>query len=243
MKQIPPDDPHNNGSSSAEPKWEDPHPWPVLDKDAFYGLAGDVVRTLDPHTEADPAAVLLDFLVTFGNVVGPGPHARVGGTKHPARLFASVVGDTARSRKGQSHADVEPIFEFAAPDWFAHARVSGLSTGEGLIKKLNDEDGTPTVLVYEPEFARVLTVAGREGATLSEILRQAWDTGELHVLTRNAPLHATGAHVSMVAHVTLDELRARLTTTEMANGFANRFLFACARRSKKLPKGGQLDPA
>jgi len=28
--------------------------WPAIDDAAYYGLAGEVVRAIDPHTEADP---------------------------------------------------------------------------------------------------------------------------------------------------------------------------------------------
>src|SRR5205807_10094834 len=54
------------------------------------------------------------------------------------------------------------------------------------------------------------------------------------------PLKATGGHISVIGHITLDELRARLTRTDAASGFANRFLFVCVRRSKLLPFGGNL---
>jgi hypothetical protein len=37
---------------------------------------------------------------------------------------------------------------------------------------------------------------------------------------------------------TVEELRARLTRTDTANGFANRFLFMLVKRSKVLPFGG-----
>jgi len=43
-----------------------PHP---MGKDAMYGLLGDIVSTIDPHTEADPAAVASQTLAAFGNVV------------------------------------------------------------------------------------------------------------------------------------------------------------------------------
>jgi DNA-binding transcriptional ArsR family regulator len=91
------------------------------------------------------------------------------------------------------------------------------------------------LLVYEPEFALVLRVMAREGNSLSAILRQAWDSGNLRTLTRNSPLKATGAHVSIIAHVTRAELLRYLDSTEMANGFANRFLWLCVSRSKCLP--------
>ena len=34
-------------------------PWPVMDQAAYHGLAGDVVRAIEPHTEADPVAILI----------------------------------------------------------------------------------------------------------------------------------------------------------------------------------------
>jgi hypothetical protein len=57
-------------------------------------------------------------------------------------------------------------------------------------------------------------------------------------MTRGSSLSATGAHISIVGHITVEELRARLTRTDMANGFANRFLFMLVKRSQKLPFGG-----
>jgi hypothetical protein len=41
--------------------------------------------------------------------------------------------------------------------------------------------------------------------------------------------------------VTADELRRYLDRTELGNGFANRFLWICVRRSKLLPEGGHLE--
>ena len=51
--------------------------WPVLDEAALYGLAGDVVRALNPHTEADPVGILIQLLIAFGNVIGNNPYYQV----------------------------------------------------------------------------------------------------------------------------------------------------------------------
>jgi hypothetical protein len=48
-----------------------------------------------------------------------------------------------------------------------------------------------------------------------------------------------GAHL-ILGHVTRDELLRFLTSTDAANGFANRFLWICSRRSKSLPEGGDI---
>jgi hypothetical protein len=58
-------------------------------------------------------------------------------------------------------------------------------------------------------------------------------------MTRNNPMKATGAHVSIVGHITKAELLRHLTETEAANGFANRFIWLMVMRSKELPFGGE----
>jgi len=99
------------------------------------------------------------------------------------------------------------------------------------------------LLVFEGEFASVLRVCAREGNTLSAVIRNAWDNGTLRILTKNTPAKASGAHISIVGHITQDELLRYLENTEAANGFGNRFLWFSVRRSKALPLGGKLTDA
>jgi len=95
------------------------------------------------------------------------------------------------------------------------------------------------LLVVESEFASALRAAQRQGSTLSATIREAWDSSNLRTLTKHDPVTATGAHISIIGHITADELRAELTATDAANGFANRFLFVAVRRSKLLSRGGE----
>ena len=62
--------------------------WPVLDDAALHGLAGDVARALDPHTEADPVGILIQFLTAFGNIIGNNPYYQVESDKHHTNLFS-----------------------------------------------------------------------------------------------------------------------------------------------------------
>ena len=218
---------------------------PVLHPDALYGLAGELVSTIDPHTEASKAAVLISFLTAFGNAVGDGPYFVADGAKHPPRLFSVVVGTSSRSRKGTSWQNVRNVMLRGDPVWTENRVQSGLSSGEGLITAVGDSSANAggvsdkRLQVVEEEFARVLLTKGRESNTLSPLLRQAWDTGDLHSLTKQ-PLSATGAHISIIGHITKDELQRKLSDSDMANGFANRFLFVLVDRSKHLPNGGTL---
>jgi hypothetical protein len=221
--------------------------WPTLDGEAFRGLAGDVVDCLAPHTEADHCVLLVDFLAAYGNAVGAGPHVRVGADQHPGRIFAAIVGETSRARKGSGWSMIRHVMHAADPGWCDRI-VGGFGSGEAVVDAVRDptedgERGAPDerLLVREPELARLLRVAGRENSTLSPIVREAWDGGRLQFRTRQGITIATGAHISVVADITRAELRRELTDTEIANGWANRFTFVLARRSKRLPSGGNLD--
>jgi hypothetical protein len=228
-----------------------------MDEAAYHGPAGEVVKTIEPHSEADPVALLLQFLTLVGNVIGSTPYFQVESDRHRANLFGVLVGESAKGRKGTSMGRVRAIVKVADETWSEDRIKGGLSSGEGLINEVRDpvqkydakEQRWETVdpgaadkrlMIVEPEFAGALSVAERHGNTLSPLIRRAWDGDKLATLTRNSPLTAKDAHISIIAHITQEELRARITRTEMANGFANRFLFALIRRSKELPFGGTL---
>lgn len=214
--------------------------WPTLDPAARHGLTGRFIEIIEPHTEADPVGLAIDFLVSFGSAVGPGPHAMADGSAHPARLNAILVGKTSKARKGTTRRQVARVFDRVDEVWARERTWGGLASGEGLIAAVAGESTDPRLLVVEEEISRPLAVAAREGSTLSAIIRQAWDTGNLRVMTRNQPLKASGAHVSILAHSTIEDIRRRLTESDVMNGFANRFLFGLVRRSKLLPSGGSV---
>jgi hypothetical protein len=227
--------------------------WPEpLKEAAFHGVIGDMVRLIEPHTEADPAAILIQSLVAFGNLIGRGSYFRVEADEHHRNLFALLVGETSKGRKGTSLSHVRRQFAAADELWEKGQIKSGLSSGEGLAfhvrdpliqgEKLVDEGvSDKRLLVVESEFASVLRRMNREGNTLSTMLRDGWDTGDLRVLNKNSAVAATGAHISVNAHITKHELLREICSTDQANGFCNRFLFAMVRRSKKLPEGGQIE--
>ena len=61
--------------------------FPELSTDALHGLAGDFVKTIEPNTEADNVALLIQFLTAYGNVVGRGPHFVAEADKHFTNIF------------------------------------------------------------------------------------------------------------------------------------------------------------
>jgi hypothetical protein len=261
---LPPSDSPEDAAEAEEPALSMPA-WPDPPTDAAYhGLAGDIVRAINPQTESDPVALLGQFLVAFGNAIGRTAFYPVEAHRHYSNLFLVLVGRTAKGRKGTSWGWVKSLFtDEVAPGWMDRIQT-GLSSGEGLIWAVRDEirknepiktkgritgqqevvadEGVSDkrLMVVEEEFSQVLRQASREGNTLSAIVRQAWDGGRLRSLTKNSPAKATDAHISIIGHITQQELVKALSETDTANGFANRFLWICSKRSKLLPDGGIL---
>lgn len=255
-RQEPPEPPAESAPLTA---------WPELHPAALYGIAGDFVRQVEPHSEADPVALLVQFIIGFGNLIGRGPHFVAEADRHFTNIFAVLVGDTGTGRKGTSWGQVKRVLESLDETWARDCLSGGLSSGEGLIYSLRDAavskkpikaggedvgvDGyiiadkgvtDKRLLVFEGEFASVLRAQGREGNTLSMVIRNLWDTGNARSMVKTAPTRTTGAHVSIVGHITKQELRNCLDDVESVNGYVNRFLWVCTRRSKFLPRGGRL---
>jgi hypothetical protein len=238
----PPDEP-NDDNGLAVPKG---FPSPPA-RAVYHGVAGEIVQTIAPHTEADPVAILAQLMVAFGAAVGRGAWFQVEATRHHPNEFLVLVGDSAKARKGSSWDHVRRLLDDTDPTLAART-LTGLSSGEGLIWAVRDPTdsdpgaGDRRLLVVEPEFASVLKTASRDISTLSPTLRSAWDGRPLAILTRSAPARAMAAHIAVIGHITSTELQHHISPVELANGLLNRFLLIACRRVRLLPDGGHPDP-
>src|SRR5215831_12481042 len=174
--------------------------FPTLDTVARHGVAGKFTDLVAPHTEADPVALLVQFLAMFGNAIGRGPHVRAEADPHHTNLFVTLVGVTGKGRKGTSFGHAKERLAAVDSDWATNRIVTGLSSGEGLIWAVRDpiekqervgrgdkaryetkivDKGVPDkrLLVYQAELASTFRVFSRDGNTLSATMRSAWDSG------------------------------------------------------------------
>jgi hypothetical protein len=239
--------------------------YPTIDPAAFYGITGRITRAIAPHTEADVAAILIQFLIAGGCAIGHGPFFMVGATAHYTNLFTCLVGRTSRGRKGSALDFVTWVMKEVDRPWVDTCLAKGLSSGEGLIYAVRDQlikkeqikkNGKYTdevqeyvadfgvddkrLFVTEAEFSRSFKAMSRESNILSEVIRTSWDNGNLRSMVKNNPYKANGAHIAIVGHITREELQTSLLECDFFNGFANRFLWPCVQRSNVLPFGGTI---
>jgi hypothetical protein len=216
-----------------------PETIPTLAPEALHGLAGQAVRMLAPHTEADPAAILLQFLTAFGNLIGPAPHCLVGPTRHGLNLFLILVGESSKARKGTSWRQIASLFSQVDPAWANTSILTARPTTTDILKRSAAKtDPNPRLLLLAEEFASVLHVLAQQHSLLSPLLRCAWDGGNLTRHDHDG--ESNTAHLSLVGHITQAELAPLFGRPESHNGFANRCLWATVRRSQFLPDGGRV---
>lgn len=213
----------------------DAREWPEPpDQIVYHGVLGDIVGAVEPSTEADPIAILGSLLAAAGACMGNW-RAIYQGSMQTANVFVTLVGDSSTGRKGTAASIARDVMTAAYPEW-QQLIVAGLGSGEGLIGHLKRiEESEHRALVLESEFGRLLTVMAREGSTLSPVVRDAWDGVPMgRFLAREQSL-VVRHHVGIAAHVTIVELQSKLTSTDAANGFGNRFLWFAVRRTKLVP--------
>lgn len=221
---------------------------PVPDGACLYGLVGDVARAGSDGTETNPYAIAANFMVYLSCAVGRGVYLPVGNTWHHTRLFCLHIGRSGRGRKGDAVQLVLRIDQALREldDRFApQIHRGGLSSREGLVALIHDSahhgrQDIPGIddkrlWVVESEFANVLHQGRREGNTLSAALRDCWDGVSLKPATKSNRLYATHPHVCLSGAISPSELTGMMSTRELTNGFANRFLMLWAERTKILP--------
>jgi len=236
---------------------EDFELWPELDPGAIHpGLIHDFISAATANSEADPSAVLGTLLTRLSVEVGRNPFMMIGDGRQHVNLLAAIAGPTGSGRKGTSAKPVERLFQLAAQDYIpARTSPGPLSSGEGLIDAVKDQvlnwvvdkkskTGAGSWIVVHPgvddkrlfilteELSSGLQAMAREGNTLSSIVRQIFDSGNLEPLTKSSKIKATGAHIGVLGHITIYELNGLLQESEIHNGLINRFLWFCSRRQK-----------
>jgi hypothetical protein len=171
-----------------------------------------------------------------------------------------LAGPTAKGRKGTAETQVRRLFETADPEWERNNFNSLVSSGEGILDQIRDasepkrDRRTGEMVVEDPgvadkrlmlmisEFGVVFKTMRRDGNTVSGIIRELWNCPRLiKPATKHNKTKVTEPYVSIMAHITIDELKHELDSNSATNGFGKGFLYVLSRRENILPEGGWFD--
>lgn len=252
--------------SEPEPD-ETVDPWPEDDNAMYHGPLREYLLLVDPVCEADLVGVLLQSLIVFGNMIGRGPRVHYSnfGSQH-TNLNCVLVGGTSSGRKGVSWYFARKLFEAVDPYYCKENLKSGVCSGQGLGYHLRDavekkkierdrygnavdekteiiDEGVTDkrLTAVEDEFASVLKLMGLDKSILADTIRTLFGSGNINNLSKNSPYKATGAHFSLIGHITPEELEKLLLDVDSFNGFSNRFIWILVRRTKLVALADPLD--
>jgi hypothetical protein len=249
-------------SNESDAKAESPKPIvrPTLDEVALYGLAGRIIKKLQPQTESHPAGNLGELLLSFGSLIGRCAFYQVESTRHYTNENMVKVGESAKARKGTGKNRIREIYDSVDADWRRNCDVSGVGSGEAIINLIRDEHHAEILnrrsghfemtlidkgvedkraCVNIGEFQGILAVCHKPEGLLSVVLRDGWDGVPLRNTVKTSPACCMQPHLTILGDTTQADLSTSLTQADRTNGFANRFLWVYVYRTQLLSHGGE----
>lgn len=236
-------------------------PRPSLKNAALHGILGEMVEAACANSEAVPTSVAIHILGRFAATLGRTAYIQIGDEQRHLRMFALIVGPTAKGRKGTSSQMPRKLFDMVElnflqyASWLPLQQLSALATGEGLIHRLRDPHTWSTgdkehvdpgvadkrLFCDVSEFAGVLAQGRRDGSTLTTVVRDAFDGVPLTIPTKTSFNRASHTHVVIVGSVPETEIVRNLNEVDKTNGFANRFPMFYSARDKIVPSPKPTD--
>lgn len=229
---------------AIESRIERPEPLDLTQTMIPVGMAM-LLDHLRPLTDAPFSSLTLASVVGLAGLMGPKPTLRWRGTQRLI-LYGALVGDSNYARKGQTISEVTSTLSQIDPLLDVIKTPYIPSSGPAFIDTLAEskDDG---VLMVATEMGRMLANCARENETLSYDMRDAWDGIPVGGRTRKTgKTNAADYHLSILGATTPEDLVAKLTDTDLRNGWANRWLWFWA---EKRPGGfdqtrvNRVDPA
>lgn len=241
-------------------------PGPSWDDDVLYGVAGSITRKISKYSEAHPAGIYLDLLISLGSVIGHDPYFNFGATRHFTNEFVVRVGDTSKSRKGTGRDEADAALGLVDSLWKQRCIASGFGSAEAIIGLIRDDawkqvkkprtnemeymnvpgNADKRLMIREGEFASICKLATKPESRADIVLRDGWDGKPLHNTVKgmtngiNNSASVQHPHISISADTTRTELAMRMPPGADQNGFGNRFLYCFVRRVQMClsPDGG-----
>lgn len=207
---------------------EDPDP------KAYAGLMGEVLDVMADGTDASKIGLYVSALAFIGALI---PQAAYWNRTQTSSPYFVLVGRSAVGRKGTAMLRAyDTVGAALGLDVANKVLLDGLNSGEALVstmhyKREHDRYEPTAALVFEEEYARMLATRQREGATLDQMLRTAFDGGPLSNHRANSRKVVSPPYwLPALVAITPEEIRTRLEGGALLSGSGNRWLYVPVQR-------------
>ena len=219
----------------------------ALKADAYYGSIGEFTALVAPYVPYGPEGILVQLLVSVGSLLGEVPFLEEGPKRIHPNLFGLVVG-TSGGGKGASLGWNEWAMQRLDGDFWRDRRVTSMGSGEGLLKVicdpvygldskgeevLKDKGSADKRVLYVEEEAGSIFLRTAQQPVMEKFITTAFDSGTLMSVVKETTMKCETPHVSIIGHITPDELVDKVTRSHVTNGFLNRWL-VCVIKSNAI---------
>lgn len=217
-------------------------------RETFAGPLGLLTTAIAPHVPWDPIAFHAQALATLGNYLGYQPFIAEGAILRRPNLFLALIGGTG-SGKGSSLRWVNWMMNIIDDAYVANRTITAVGSGQGLLAKITDPVYTadkngkqvPTILgsddkrvLYLEEELEALFNKMSTREEVEKMITKAWDSGIMETTTKHESMRCTTPHVSIIGHITGDELYERLDRRLVDNGYSNRWLYVLIKSTQTM---------
>jgi hypothetical protein len=219
-----------------------------ISEEAFIGFPGRWVQELEEQTECNRDNLLAQLAVGSGAMFGRYYYNHYGVDLY-TNEFLKVLGDSG-AKKGTALKKFLGFAGLIDSHWPIHGIGDSFPSGEAIVYAIRDQvikikGGKEVIqdagvfdkrlLIAENELAQLYRMFERSGNTSTAKLRAAWDSPEvLSNRSKTLPAIATKPHISLIGHITIEELRS-FDPNLISNGLLNRSVFVYAFKAREIP--------
>lgn len=209
---------------------------PRLDSHIVEGhLLGQLAQVVSDSTGISLSAPWATICSLVGTWIGRAPVVMVAG-EHHCHDYSALVARSGTG-KGYSWWATKKLLAPVLGEWLNDRVAEGVNSSEALIDRLAEE-GDTRLLLHEEEFSRLVTVNNRGGTTISQVLRELWDSPPaIKTVARVKMAVAHTPHVGFVVHVTPADLASSVQNADLRNGVAGRILWTWVMEERFQPFG------
>ncbi len=210
---------------------------------AIIGLGREFTDLYSANYEAPPVFWYHAFLTFLGAWLSK--KVVLGGTNEPPRLYTTLLGLSAWSRKSSSQDDTEDFFARVQNEYYgqmsavqaaetgAPSILHGSGSAEGLAKRIQRDQKRPILMKFD-ELKSLIDKGRQDGSQLMPLLTNTWGKGRWSNETLTYSIELTDAAISLLSACTLKTFESAFRGAEADIGFLNRLWIAPGRSDRVI---------
>jgi hypothetical protein len=201
-----------------------------MPEEGFVGIAHDFAALYASALESPMSFFYFVFLTYLGALIAQ--KITLDSELRPEpRLYTSVLGDSADTRKSTALRKVDEFFRSLGPG-YTPSVLFGVGSAEGIAAELKE---SPSLLLHFDELKSFVDKARNEHSIALPMVSTLFERAEYDNRTKDTRVSIRGASLSLVAACTRETYASIFDTKFLAIGFPNRLWLISGQSDRRIP--------